>query len=91
MSQQDQQQRCNNSHSDVGYSIGNGVLLWKPMRETGRLEKLLKQYVGQFCVTLRISSSNCEVEPVTSSTDHRTRSADIVHVLLMKPYHLQDT
>lgn len=90
-SQQDQRLRHSEQHREVTFNVGDEVLLWTPVRQVGRSEKLLKKFVGTYVVRRRISPNNYEVSLVSPSPDRRTKSTDIVHVVRMKHYNRSDS
>lgn len=90
-SQQDQRLRHSEQHREVTFNVGDEVLLWTPVRQIGRSEKLLKKFVGPYVVRRRISPNNYEVSLVSPSPDRRTKSTDIVHVVRMKHYNRSDS
>lgn len=88
-SQQDQQLRHADTHSEATYNVGDEVLVWTPARHPGRSEKLLKKFTGPFKILRRVSSTNYEVAPLSPPRDRRSKSTDIVHIVRLKPYHRQ--
>lgn len=88
--QQLTKQRYDEHRHDVRYAPGDYVLLWTPLRQTGRSPKLLPKYVGPYRIVSRSSPVNYEVEPVNTPPDRRYRTREIVHVLRLRPYFTKD-
>ena len=71
---------------DHSYSVGDLVLIYKPIRKVGRSEKLLHQWLGPYQVIRRTTDLNYEVKLLES----KTGKTEIVHVVAMKQYHNAD-
>lgn len=78
--------RCDATRRVISFRPGDEVLLWTPVRVPGLCEKFLHRYRGPYTVLERTSAVNYRVAPVTSVTDRRCRSTEIVHVSRLKPY-----
>ncbi|GFW89012.1 transposon Ty3-I Gag-Pol polyprotein [Trichonephila clavipes] len=65
-----------------------GDLLWvyTPVRKVGLSKKLLRRYFGPYQVLRRLSAVTYEVQDF-DPTSRKRKLREVVHVLLMKPYH----
>jgi hypothetical protein len=65
------------------YSIGDLVLVYRPLRKKGRSEKLLHSYHGPFPIVKKLSN----VTYVIKCKNSRKNNLDRVHVCSLKPFH----
>ena len=72
----------NATHRDVVFEDGAAVLVYKPIRQVGKADKLQHRWVGPYSVIRRTTAVNYEV----TRSDVPGKS-DIVHVVRMKPFH----
>ena len=53
-----QKRAYDEGRSDAAYTVGDLVLVYKPIRKVGRAEKLLHRWLGSFVVIRRMSGLN---------------------------------
>ena len=53
-----QEKHYNRQRTEKVYSVGDAVLVCRPLRKKGRVEKLLFRYHGPFKIVGRINSLN---------------------------------
>lgn len=78
-------------HQDRHFAPDDRVLIYFPLRQVGRSEKLLPKYQGPYRVIQQTSPVNYLVEPEQHSTDRRTHGRHVVHVSRLKLFTPRDT
>lgn len=85
-SQEQSKSRYDAKHIPVGFSPGDYVWLWTPVRRKGLYRKFLANYSGPFVIVARLSDVNYVVARVTANI-RRSRVTQVVHVARLKQYH----
>lgn len=78
-----QKKRFDKKKQNKSYSVGDLVLVYRPIRKKGRSEKLLHWYYGPYRIVEKINNVNYHVELVIG----RKKRRDCVHVNKLKPFH----
>ena len=69
------------------FEKGDLVLLYKPWRKPGTVEKLLHRYLGPYVVEAALSEVNYEVRLASG----QKKKSEIVHVEKLKKFHFEET
>ena len=77
-------QRFDERRLDKSFSEGDRVLLYKPFRKLGTVEKLLHRWLGPYVVESVLSDVNNEVRLASGLK----RKSEIVHVEKLKKFHV---
>jgi len=80
-----QKERYDEGRREVKFSIGDLVLIYKPIRKVGKSDKLLHRWLGPYRVIKETTPVNYEVKLCSGKG-----KSDIVHVCRMKPFHQMD-
>ena len=75
--------RNDEQRREAQYAENDLVLVYKPLRNIGKSEKLLHRWLGPYEIIRRTSDLNYEVQKVKGRDD----VTDIVHVTNLKPFN----
>jgi hypothetical protein len=78
-----QKKRYDKRRKQKSFNVDDHVLVYRPIRQKGRAEKLLHRYHGPFRIIKKVNSLNYVVESLYGSRKHK----DCVHVSMLKPFH----
>ncbi|KAI9556842.1 pol polyprotein [Daphnia sinensis] len=77
-----QKKRYDRRRRQVKFTVGDPVLVYRPIRKKGRTTKFLHRYFGPYRIVRRVSDLNYIVEPLYG----KKKNQDCVHVSHLKPF-----
>lgn len=83
--QSKQKRRYDDRHQQVSYTVGEWVLVYRPLRKKGRSEKLLHRFHGPFIVVRKLNDLNY----VVRLSGKKKKEIDTVHVSRMKRFNIR--
>ncbi|KZS10738.1 Uncharacterized protein APZ42_024709 [Daphnia magna] len=77
-----QKKRYDRRRRQVKFTVGDPVLVYRPIQKKGRATKFLHRYFGPYRIVRRVSDLNYIVEPLYG----KKKNQDCVHVSHLKPF-----
>ncbi|KZR97380.1 Uncharacterized protein APZ42_007785 [Daphnia magna] len=77
-----QKKRYDRRRRQVKFTVGDPVLVYRPIRKKGRATKFLHRFFGPYRIVRRVSDLNFIVEPLYG----KKKNQDCVHVSHLKPF-----